>query len=280
MKGLIVIIDPKTEAIQRKPCPDLYKHAGSSLVQVRNNLYSYNQTYSQWLCWSDLEKNPINITFKAMSKTHRNAPLANYKNQFIFALGGTKANAPSKALYSVEMYSVRGDYWIDGPVLHYKRIGHSCCALGDKVYVFSGKGFKDCMESIESLDVPAYLANPEQVRWKVKIIEIATEDFRGRLGAVFCPISSNEILIMGGTTDKGKVMKNTWIYKTEIRRIKKVPWAKPSDRQETNVTSITSSASCQMGEGKVAFLGYVNSASMIGVYRQGAEFFDYLGSKK
>ena len=189
--------DGQTENYETIKCKDLKKHGGSIFVQVRTHLYSFNKTYDQWLCWSNLESNPVTIEAKAMTKVRRNAPLANYKDKFIVAPGGLKNNeATSKGVYSVELYSVKNDSWRDGPTLHYKRVDHSCCTLGDSVYVFGGTGGTD---SIESLNVEAFRANPKSIKQWTLIKPKHKDGFNGMLKPIFCPISETEILILGGS---------------------------------------------------------------------------------
>ena len=59
---------------------------------------------------------------------------------------------------SVEVYSVKNDTWTTAPSLNQARIEHSSCCLKDYVYVSCGRNGYDPLNSIERVDMRAFIS--------------------------------------------------------------------------------------------------------------------------
>ena len=77
------------------------------------------------------------MEYAAQPLTERSEPsLAVFDQAFIFAIAGFYLN-------SVDIYSIAGDFWFEGPPLAIDRRHHSSCSLGDNLYTFGGYSLKE-----------------------------------------------------------------------------------------------------------------------------------------
>ena len=96
------------------------------------------------------------------------------------------------AVATVDVYSIDTNSWKRCASLNNPRDSHASCTLGDKLYISGGHVNVDQME--DSIEV----ANcKELIAGAGSFTVITVCGFKGKYH-VFCPISTHEILIMGG----------------------------------------------------------------------------------
>ena len=124
-------------------------------------------------------------------------------------------------LDSVDKYDIAANEWSNAPSLNKQRCDHSCCALGDSIYVFCGvnqNGFS--MNSIECLDAGA-LIRGLQVTWQ--LISLSKGRLSRRSATLVAPFSQTEIIILGGLVKEGKPpLGDGYILNTQDMSLAKV----------------------------------------------------------
>ena len=103
------------------------------------------------------------------------------------------------------MYDIKKDQWSYAPTCNIWRLGHSAVQLGKMIYIVCGtektmrqhpiRKFNQ-NPNIEILNAQAYINN-EPANWELLNVEV--KGFEERIFALVAPLSSNEILIMGGS---------------------------------------------------------------------------------
>ena len=101
------------------------------------------------------------------------------------------------------------------PSLHVARYVPNTCVLGKShLYVFGGFGKLAPLNTIEVLNAAAVIADPENPTNQWELIEPKTGPVPGpRTNAIFTPISSTEIVIIGGFCSDYKT--DSYIFDTE-----------------------------------------------------------------
>ena len=94
-------------------------------------------------------------------------------------------------LESVEIYSIKNDFWSKAPSLNEKRWYHSTCSLGYQTYVLCGTNGEHRIRSIERLDLHSMTA------WdKLEFPDHSAISVR--MNAVAVAVGENEICLLGG----------------------------------------------------------------------------------
>ena len=126
--------------------------------------------------------------------------LASYKNQYIFAIGGSKRFS-GQARGTTSLYDIQRNKWRTLMPLKTWRTANSSCALGEMLYTMCGKDDQlNYLSSIERLHAHA-VVNGVKSEWH--LIEIASgsdvQSFvpRAQTFAIGFP-ETEEIMILGG----------------------------------------------------------------------------------
>ena len=163
----------------------------SQCTQVGLGLYVYEiREEGQWSLLKDLIKGRVSKAQKSkpiFSKRY-NISLANFNNQFIFALGGFLVY---KTYADVYRYDIGSDQWDILPAINLSRHSQSSCVLGSSLYVCGGIK-EDCRSAstIERLFITDARTGETSNEWE--ILEISH-----RIGlCLMVPVSLNEILLL------------------------------------------------------------------------------------
>ena len=108
------------------------------------------------------------------------------------------ASNESHYLASVDYYKIESDEWFTAPVMNEARESLSFCAQGEMLYAMFGSNgscISTTMNKIEMLNVQKFL-NGEYATWSG--FSLASGEIHPRTNASVTPISSNEIVILGG----------------------------------------------------------------------------------
>ena len=113
--------------------------------------------------------------------------LANFKNKFIFSLGGQNYFNTSADAYR---YEIKSDTWINIPAMNKSRCSHSSCFMGNHLYVSGGCNLEGHVASIERLAIADDESGTPLGGWET--LQVSYEFF-GRL--LMAPLDANEILL-------------------------------------------------------------------------------------
>lgn len=134
--------------------------------------------------------------------------LANFDNQYVFAIGGFM-------LTTVDAYQISSNTWFSAPEMNVRRFNHASCQLGDKIYAYSGESTLGYLESMECLDVKRFLHDGPSDAASWQLIELKPgEKVRKRAHCLLAPLGSNskdQLLILGGYTNGG-LKGNAFIF--------------------------------------------------------------------
>ena len=108
-----------------------------------------------------------------------------------------------------ERYDMQFEQWFVAPELRIARHSHSTSALGNFIYVFCGYRTGTRLNSIEQLDVAAELEGNGALWWQIT----TSSELPKRAQPITVPISSTQIMIMGGSGDSG-LLSDICIYET------------------------------------------------------------------
>ena len=144
-----------------------------------------------------------------------------------------------KTLASVELYCITSDSWSDAPDLNVSRCCHSSCTLGDRVYVVGGFQYAILrnLNSIEYINAEDFLAHRDGSVWVQ--IEVDNSTLRPRNFCIFCPVSSREIVIMGGFNwDDERDLGDVLVFDTEDETFTRLAWDGGRFKNQNNASAM------------------------------------------
>ena len=124
--------------------------------------------------------------------------LVNFRDKYIFMTGGTRTRKEDSWAREVFRYNICFDSWSSLPSLNVGRQYHSSCVVESAIYVCGGVDLqgKYVEMSLEKLRVKDLDGFATARRWEV--LDIPTFKMKNFL---MVPITSNEILFLGGSFD-------------------------------------------------------------------------------
>ena len=82
----------------------------------------------------------------------KHTSLVNFKNKFIFLIGGSSVQDSKITLDSVHKYDIENNSWSATSTLNHVRAQHASCTLNEFIYVFNGLDYRNFVSSIERLN--------------------------------------------------------------------------------------------------------------------------------
>ena len=117
------------------------------------------------------------------------------------------------ALNTCMRYDMLEGTWQWMPSMREERSFVSSCSLGGYIYVINGKNkYGKTSKIIEKLPVKLSLSEQKQQVWQSIPVSNFRREFTPRILSIACPITSTQILIMGGKAMYGEMQNDVFLF--------------------------------------------------------------------
>ena len=122
---------------------------------------------------------------------------------------------------SVHRFDIAKNKWEDMPDFNIRRLEHSSCALGTKLYIFMGKNEYSYLNSIEHLETKKVFAS-KPATWKLLEIEGEACDTIPYCNIGITSLNNHEIVIIGGYRHGQVYVGDVHLFNTDTGDIENV----------------------------------------------------------